>query len=324
MSNWQGGGPPPGGGQPQQGYGAPPQQGYGPPQGQGYGPPQGGQPQPGYGPPQGQPQQGYGPPQGQPQQGYGPQQGQPQQGYGQPQQGYGQPPDQAQQGYGQPQQGYGPPGQPQQGYGPPPDQAMVAQGQAQMGWPGGGQMATAGGPPTVLGVQLQPGERVLYYFKPSYTADKVVFWILGILLVWMLVGIIFIVLALLVDSRNPRAQIVTNMRVIEISGKGVPTWIPITEITDLTPERQQANAGGGGLIGLAISAAVNAVANNMAEKNSKMTPDYWKRTIAIQIVGRSQQLKIATREPLKLGPLVARAVFEPGSADRAPGVQYDA
>ena len=62
----------------------------------------------------------------------------------------------------------------------------------------------------------------------------------------------------------------------------------------------------------------------MAEKNSKMTPDYWKRTIAIEIVGRAQRLKVATREPLKLGPLLARAVFEPGSADRAPGVPYDA
>jgi hypothetical protein len=180
------------------------------------------------------------------------------------------------------------------------------------------------GPPTVMGVQLQPGERVLYFFKPSYTADKVVYWILGVLLVWMLVGIIFIVLALLVDSRNPKAQIVTNMRVIEVSGKGVASFIPLGDIADLTPERQKANAGGGGLIGLAISAAVNAVANNMAEKNSKMTPDFWKRTIAIQIVGRSQRLRIATREPLKLGPLLARAVFEPGSAERAPGVSYDA
>jgi hypothetical protein len=274
-------------------------QGGGPPGGP---PPGSGQPQQGWGPPpqqQPQPQQGWGPP---PQQGYGPP----------PQQGYGPPP----------QQGYGPP--PQQGYGPPPNQAMVPQGGAPMGWPGGGAMAVAGGPPTVQGVPLQPGERVLYYFKPSYTVDKVVFWIIGVILLFVLIGIVFIVLALLMDSRHPRAQIVTNMRVIEISGKGVPNWIPLGDAIDLTAERQKSNARGGGLLGYAISAAVNAVANSMAEKNSKMDPTYWKRTIAIHVVGRTQRMKVATKEPLKLGPLLARAIFEPGSADRAPGVAYDA
>ena len=42
------------------------------------------------------------------------------------------------------------------------------------------------------------------------------------------------------------------------------------------------------------------------------------------MVGRTQRMKVATKEPLKLGPLLARAIFEPGSADRAPGVAYDA
>ncbi len=336
MSNWQGGGPPggppPGSGPPQQGWGQP-QQGYGPPQQpqQGYGPPQ--QPQQGYGPPQ-QPQQGYGPPQ-QPQQGYGPPQ-QPQQGYGppqQPQQGYG-PPQQPQQGYGppqQPQQGYGPPQPPQQGYGPPPQggygpppgQALVPQGGAQMAWAGGGAMAVAG-PPTVLGVPLQPGERVVYYYKPSYTVNKVVFWILGVITLFILIGIGFIIYALVMDRFRPRAQVVTTQRVIEISGKGVPNWIPLTEAVDVTPVRQQGGYGGGGLIGALVSAAVVAVVNSMAEKNSKMTPDYWKRTLHIVVVGRSQKLKIATKEPRTLGPLLARAIFEPGSAERAPGVTYDA
>ena len=62
----------------------------------------------------------------------------------------------------------------------------------------------------------------------------------------------------------------------------------------------------------------------MAEKNSKMTPGYWKRTVAITVAGRSGRLKVTTREPSKLGPLLARAIFEPGSAERAPGVGYDA
>jgi len=182
----------------------------------------------------------------------------------------------------------------------------------------------AGGAPTVMGIPLQPGERVVYFFKPSYTADKVAMWIVGVLTIVVLIGIVFIVLALTVESRNPRAQIVTNMRVIEISGKGVPTWIPLSDVMDLTPERQKANTGGGGLLGLAISAAVNAVANSMAEKNSKMDPTYWKRTIGINVIGRANRIKVATREPLKLGPFLAHCVFEPGSADRAPTVNYDA
>jgi hypothetical protein len=325
MSNWQGGGPPggppPGSGQPPQGWGPQqPQQGYGPPQQQqGYGPPQ--QPQQGYGPPPQQPQQGYGPPPGQPQQGYGPPQQQA--GYGpppgQPQQGYGPPPQQQQQGYGPP------PQQQQQGYGPPPGQALVPQGGAPMGWPAQGQgQGLAAGAPSVLGVPLQPGERVVYFYKPTYTGDKIALWVVGVLTVWMLIGIIFIVLAVTFDSRNPKAQVVTNMRVIEINGKGIPTWIPLGDAVDLTAERQKGNAAGGGLIGLAISAAVSAVANSMAEKNSKMDPSYWKRTIAIHVVGRTQRIKVTTREPLRLGPLLARCVFEPGSADRAPTAAYDA
>ena len=198
---------------------------------------QGGGPPPGYG----APEQGYGPPQ---QQGW-PQQQQPQQGYGpppqqQPQQGYGPPPQQ--QGWPQQQQ--------QQGYGAPPQQAMVPLG------PMGMMPATGGGAPSVMGVPLQPGERVVYFFKPSYTADKVVYIIVGVMLLIVLFGIIFIVLALLVDSRNPRAQIVTNMRVIEVSGKGVPRWMPLGDAMDLTAERQQATYGGGGLIGMAIGAAI--------------------------------------------------------------------
>lgn len=272
-------------------------------------------PLPGTAPPQ---QQGYGPPPQQQQQGYGPPPG--------AQPGYGAPPQQ--------QQGYGPPPQQQQGYGPPPgaqpgmapQQAMVPAGAAPMGWPGGQApaMAGAGGPPTVMGVQLQPGERVVYFFKPNYTVDKVVLWVFGILFVWVLIGIIFIVLALLHDSRNPKAQIITNQRIIEISGKGVPTWMPFSDAADLTAERQKGGYGGGGLLGAAISAAVTAVANSMAEKNSKMDPSYWKRTIAVQVVGRSgQRLRLQTREPLKLGPFLARCIFEPGSADMAQPVPYE-
>jgi hypothetical protein len=339
MSNSQGGGWQPPGGAP--GQGPPPQQAYGPPpQQQGYGPPPDAQ---GYAQPQ---QQGYGAP---PQQGYGappPQQGYgappPQQGYGAPpqQQGYGAP--QQQQGYGAPQQqqqqpGYGPPDaqqqQQQQGYGAPPQQQGYGQAApmqhygapaAAAPWGGGGQMQAASGPPTVCGVQLQPGERVIYFHKPSYTGDKVAMWILGVLFLVAIIGLLFIYLAVTTEQRNPKAQIITNQRVIEVSGKGIPSWFPFADAMDVTAERQKNTNVGGGLLGMAIGAAVSAIANSMAENKSKMEAKYWRRTIAINILGRSgARFRMQTRQPLVVGPFLARCVLEPGSSEMAAPVPYE-
>lgn len=277
---------------------------------------------PGYGPPGGAPQQGYGQPQ-QPQQGYG----QPQQ----PQQGYGQP-QQPQQGYGQPQQpqqGYGQPQQPQQGYDPAQQQQQQQQygqapmaGQAQM-QQYGQQPMQGGGGGSVLGVPLQAGERVIYYFKPSYTGDKIALWILFAFTFWILIGFIFLYMVLTFDKKNPKAQIITNMRVIEIAGTGVPTWMTLAEAVDLEPERQKVQ-GGGGLLGAVISAAATAIADGMANKKSKMDPKYWTRGIAVNIQSRSgQKFRITTRQPLVIGPFLARCIFEPGAAQMAPGVPAD-
>lgn len=330
MSNSQGGGwsppgappgqgPPPqqGYGQapaPQQGYGAPPQQqGYGPPEAQGYAPPQ----QQGYGAPP--PQQAYGaPPQ---QQGYGaPQQ---QQGYGAPQQ---------QQGYGAPDaQGYAQQQQ-QQPYGAPPQQQGYGQAapmqpygaQAAAPWGGGAAMQSANGPPTVCGVQLQPGERVIYFYKPSYTGDKVAMWILGVIFAVFIIGFLFIYLAVTTEQRNPKAQIVTNQRVIEVSGKGVPSWFPLADAVDITAERQKNANVGGGLLGYAIGAAVSAIANSMSENKSKMEVAYWRRTIAINIIGRTTgRFRMQSRQPLVVGPFLARCVLEPGSSEVAAPVPYE-
>jgi hypothetical protein len=314
MSNSQGGGwQPPGGapGQgppPQQGYGQPPapqQQGYGPPPGQAYAPP----PQQGYGaPPQ---QQGYGaPPQ---QQGYGPP---PQQ---QPQQGYGAPDPQQQQ-----QQGYGQPPQQQQGYGQAAPMQQYGAPAAAAPWGGGAPMQGATGPATVCGVQLQPGERVIYFYKPSYTGDKVAMWILGVLFLVVIIGLIFIYLAVTTEQRNPKAQIITNQRVIEVSGKGVPSWFPFNDAMDVTAERQKNTNVGGGLLGMAIGAAVSAIANSMAENKSKMEPKYWARTIAINVLGRSgARFRMQTRQPQVVGPFLARCVLEPGSSEMAAPVPYE-
>jgi hypothetical protein len=297
MSNSQGGGWQPPGGAP--GQGPPPQQGYGQPLA-----------------PQ---QQGYGQPLAPQQQGYAP--APQQQGYGAPpQQGYGAPPQQQQQ------QGYGPPPQQQQqGYGQAAPMAPYGAPAAGAPWPGGGAMQATSGPPTVCGVQLQPGERVIYFHKPSYTGDKVAMWILGVMFLIVVVGLVFIYLAVTTESRNPKAQIITNQRVIEVSGKGVPSWFPFNDAMDVTAERQKNTNVGGGLLGMAIGAAVSAIANSMAENKSKMEPKYWRRTIAINVLGRSgARFRMQTRQPLVVGPFLARCVLEPGSSEMAAPVPYEA
>jgi hypothetical protein len=182
-----------------------------------------------------------------------------------------------------------------------------------------GPAAMMGGAGAVMGVALEPGEHVVYFHRPSYTVDKAVFWIVGLLLVWVLIGIIFIVMALLVDGRNPRAQIVTNRRVIWIDGKGNPSQFPLAEAVDVDVERQRAQSHGQGLIGLAVSAAVNAVANSIANQNAKIDRKFWARGVAVILIGRSgQRFRVESRDAQGLGPVVARAVLEPGSADRMP------
>ncbi len=251
-------------------------------------------------------------------QGFGPP-GAPQQGYGQAPQGYD-PAQQQQQGYGQPQQpqqGYG---QPQQGY--DPAQQQQAYGQAQMQQYGQQQAMGAGGG-SVLGVPLQPGERVIYFYKPSYTGDKIVLWIVCALTFWFLLGFIFLYMAITFDAKNPKAQVVTNMRVMEISGKGVPMWMALAEAVDLEPERQKVQ-GGGGLLGALVSAAATAIADSIANKKSKMEPKYWTRGIAVNIQNRNgQKFRIQTRQPLVIGPFLARCILEPGAAQMAPGVPAD-
>ena len=325
MSNSQGGGWSPPGGAP--GQGPPPQQGYGQPpapQQQGYAQPQ----QQSYAQPQ---QQGYGAPEAQ---GYAQPQ---QQGYGAPpqQQGYGAPQQQQQQpAYGAPEaQGYAQQQQQQQGYGAPPQQQGYGQAApmqpygapaAAAPWGGGAAMQSANGPPTVCGVQLQPGERVIYFYKPSYTGDKVAMWILGVLFLVVIIGLFFIYLAVTTEARNPKAQIITNQRVIEVSGKNVPSWFPFADAMDVTAERQKNANVGGGLLGMAIGAAVSAIANSMAENKSKMEASYWKRTIAINILGRSGgRFRLQTRQPLVVGPFLARCILEPGSSEMAAPVPYE-
>ena len=70
--------------------------------------------------------------------------------------------------------------------------------------------------------------------------------------------------------------------------------------------------------------AMSAIAVSMADKKSKMDPKYWTRGIAVNIQNRNgQKFRIQTRQPLVLGPFLARCILEPGAAQMAPQVPAD-
>ncbi len=192
----------------------------------------------------------------------------------------------------------------QQGYGPAP---MGAAG------PGG---------PTVMGVPLEPGEHVIFFRRHDYTMEMIINLVVGALLLIILIGIIFIILGLTVNSRNPKAHILTNRRLIVVGGKGQVQQYYLNQIANIEAERQR-SSGGGGLLGAAIGAAVSAGMNHFANQNHKMDPSYWKRTIALNLVfgnGARARVPAAMGYGGELGLITTRAVFN-READTLPPVQ---
>lgn len=203
----------------------------------------------------------------------------------------------------QPQLGYGQPGAPSP-YGPPGAPMVQAYG---------GPME---GPPSVLGVPLEPGERVIYFHKPTYTGDRVGMIIVGVLLLFIVVGIGFLIYGIWMPKWVPRGQVVTTRRVINVDKNGFPMSIPLIDIMDVEAKRQ--NAGGGGLVGL----AVRAIANSIANKQAKFDSSYWARTMWIVVISRMGQFKLPTKEPQTLGPILARLIAAAGNAENWPSVPY--
>ena len=294
--------------------------------------PQPGAPAPNWGP-QGQQQgaPGWGQqPQGQPP----PQQGAP--GWGQQPQGQ-QPPQQGGPDWGQQPQGQPPP--PQQGG---PDWGQQPQGQPppQQGAPDWGQPAPQGppgmaaaypapagpaGPPTVMGIALEPGERVLWFRDYDYKSQKIMLIIFGVLLFVIIIGIILLILGLTIEGRSPKAHVVTNRRFIYITGKGAVQMFPLAYVVDVEPVRQEVHTHGGGLLGAAISVAASAVVNSMANNKAKIDPSYWKRTIAIKLTmgdGAKPQIPIAQPHGAECGILLVRAALGREADYFAPIANY--
>ncbi len=171
-----------------------------------------------------------------------------------------------------------------------------------------------------MGVPLEQGERVLWFKKHDYTVEMVIMIILGVLFLIVLIGIIFIILGATVNSRKPRAHILTNRRLIYVTGGGQVQQFYLNQIANIEAERQQ-RSGGGGLIGAAVAAAANAAMNHFANQNHKMDPSYWRRTTAINLVfGNNTRARVPAElgYGAELGLLTTRAVFN-READTLPG-----
>lgn len=176
---------------------------------------------------------------------------------------------------------------------------------------------------TVLGVQLEPGERVIYFKQHSHAAEKWTMIVLGVLFLVVLIGLLFLWMGMTADKRNPRAHAITNRRLIYWPGKGEPQSVPFSQIADLEPVRHR-STGGGGLIGAAIGAAVSAAMNHYANKNPKTELKYWQRAIAIVVTTHQQQSITIPAGPgygPQLGQLACRCVFNQ-EAESMPAAQY--
>lgn len=175
------------------------------------------------------------------------------------------------------------------------------------------QQPGAGGP-TVLGQPLEQGERVTWFRKHDYTMDKIIQIAIGVVLLFIIIGVIWIYLGITMDSRRPQAHALTNRRLIVFGpkGKGPPQSYPLNQIVDLNPIRRKAtNVGsGGGLLAMAAGAAINAAANYGANQQNKITKDFWTRTEAIDITfsnGQKVQVKCDDGYGPELGLILARA-----------------
>ncbi len=177
--------------------------------------------------------------------------------------------------------------------------------------PAGGAPA-AGSGQTVMGVPLEPGERVVWFKKHSYMLEKIIMIVMGVIFLVFIIGIGLIIYGILLEKWKPAAHALTNRRLIYIDGKGNVQSYYFAQMADLDVERQKKNVGGGGLLGAAINAAANAAVNHFANQNSKLERKFWNGAVAIMVVyqnGTKVKVPTDTDYGPELGLLMSRALF---------------
>ncbi len=183
---------------------------------------------------------------------------------------------------------------------------------------------SAPGGASPLGVSLDPSERVLWFDKPTYRGDKIVFAVFGLLTLVIVIGVGFLVAAYFWERWQPRGTVVTNRRVIAVDRHGVATSTALADVASLDAERARSNAGGGGIVGALLSVAVDAIATTVAERNAKLDAAWWRHTAAVALVLRDgARVLVPTRRAQELGPFLVRLCDDPASADRLPTVPTD-
>lgn len=183
--------------------------------------------------------------------------------------------------------------------------------------PYGAPPAQFGGGGTVFGVPLGPGERVIFFRKLDYTVSMIVFIVLGVLLLVVIIGIIFILIGALMPLYQDKAVIVTNRRVILIKANRQPRWMDLPNIRFVEARRRYNR--GGGIVGAAVAVALTAA----AEMSKPWDPSYWMNARGAVFVGwDGQRLPITMTNPGQVGMLVARIIAAPGSQETYPTVAY--
>ncbi|MFO0555668.1 MAG: hypothetical protein U0271_45240 [Polyangiaceae bacterium] len=173
-----------------------------------------------------------------------------------------------------------------------------------------------------LGFDLQQGERLLYAKRPDLGGDKFVNWFLGIIFAPLLFGWYFIYMAVTMEGRRPRLHAVTTWRFVVVEAKGEARSFWFREFADLEPRRENVNVGGGGIVGGLISVAVSAGLDAMANKKQKADPKYWARCIGLVFTthqGQKVSVDLPRGDGQQLGLRVAQ-VFLGGMGEQMPSV----
>ena len=89
-------------------------------------------------------------------------------------------------------------------------------------------------PPSVARVPLMPGERVLYFWKPDLGMARVWYFIGGIALLPVLIGIYLLYIGICFEEKSAHYWVITTGRVFTVNARGnVLEQIALAEITNL-------------------------------------------------------------------------------------------
>jgi hypothetical protein len=160
---------------------------------------------------------------------------------------------------------------------------------------------------TVLGVVLEPGERVLWFSRQSVIREVVVLLVLGFLTVGFVVGAAFFVWAI-VAARQKVANVLTTRRVMQIRGKKA-TQARYADIYEVTRVIQRSRY------------------STTVIPGGKMTdPQFWGTAKEVKVLARPDLRLTFERFGLNLMmfmPTLCKCWTVPGHAEACPTVPFE-